>query len=170
MIDEIMGVDYKYCPYCGQETYEQDARYCPSCGKAYPNANISPDNRNKNVYPYEVMPEECPLESRFNWGAFVFGFLWAVFNGMPWTILLWIIFGTVTVLLEDIVHSDIQIICTLVLSFIFGFWGNRWAWKYKKWKSVKQFKLVQRRWKQAGFIIVIGPFLILFIVFIIHGF
>ena len=67
-------------------------------------------------------------------------------------------------------HSDIQIICTLVLSFIFGFWGNRWAWKYKKWKSVKQFKLVQRRWKQAGFIIVIGPFLILFIVFIIHGF
>ena len=49
-----MGVDYKYCPYCGQETYEQGARYCPSCGKAYPNVNISPDNRNENSYSNEV--------------------------------------------------------------------------------------------------------------------
>ena len=53
-----MGVDYKYCPYCGQETYEQDARYCPSCGKAYPNVNISPDNRNENSYSNAGTPVE----------------------------------------------------------------------------------------------------------------
>ena len=95
-----MGVDYKYCPYCGQETYEQDARYCPSCGKAYPNVNISPDNRNENSYSNEVMPERPLKLLKFNWGAFCFSWLWAVFNGMPWMILwgmLWI-FGMVSVI------------------------------------------------------------------------
>ena len=175
-----MGVDYKYCPYCGQETYEQGARDCPSCGKAYPNVNISPDNRNENSYSNEVMSERPLKLLKFNWGAFCFSWLWAVFNGMPWMILC-ILFGAIMVSLEDTVHSDnriwfifVRVICVLTLSVIFGIFGNRWAWKYKKWKSVQHFEFVQKNWKQAGFIIVIGPFLLgiilLIVLLVIHGF
>ena len=46
--------------------------------------------------------------------------------------------------------------------------------KYKKWKSVQHFEFVQKNWKQAGFIIVIGPFLLgiilLIVLLVIHGF
>lgn len=67
-----------------------------------------------------------------------------------------------------------RVICVLTLSVIFGIFGNRWAWKYKKWKSVQHFEFVQKNWKQAGFIIVIGPFLLgiilLIVLLVIHGF
>lgn len=177
-----MGVDYKYCPYCGQETYEQDARYCPSCGKAYPNVNISPDNRNENSYSNEVMPERPLKLLKFNWGAFCFSWLWAVFNGMPWMILwgmLWIfggimvsVIGGPSLILKWFIL--VRVICVHTLSVIFGIFGNRWAWKYKKWKSVQHFEFVQKNWKQAGFIIVIGPFLLgiilLIVLLVIHEF
>ena len=95
--------------------------------------------------------------------------------------ILCILFGAIMVLLEDTVHSDIRIwfilvrvICVLTLSVIFGIFGNRWAWKYKKWESIQHFEFVQKNWKQAGFIIVIGPFLLgiilLIVLLVIHGF
>lgn len=54
----------------------------------------------KNSYSNEVMPERPLKLLKFNWGAFCFSWLWAVFNGMPWMILwgmLWI-FGMVSVI------------------------------------------------------------------------
>lgn len=153
-----MGVDYKHCPYCGQETYGKDARYCPSCGKPYPNINIFSDNWDKNNHSEEVRTE-CPLGlSKFNWGAFLFSWLWAIFNGMPWMIL-YILFVAIMVSLEDIVHANsrlwlilVRVIFGLTLSIVFGIFGNRWAWKHKKWKSIQHFESVQSRWKHWAFI------------------
>lgn len=77
------------------------------------------------------VPEEI---QGWNWGAFLLGPFWLVSNRV------WLGF--------------------LALVPIFGFWmaialgvkGNEWAWKSRRWQSIKQFKTHQKRWAIAGIV------------------
>lgn len=76
------------------------------------------------------------LES-FNWGAFFWSWIWALRYGI-WIGLLALIPGV-----------------GLIMRFILGFRGNRWAAQHNVITNMDQFLLVQRRWGLAGIIVFI---------------
>lgn len=76
-----------------------------------------------------VVPNEI---KGWNWGAFL----------MPW---LWPFTNQVWVGLFSYVPSMYW-----VMSLALGAKGNEWAWRSRKWRSIEQFKIHQRRWTIAG--------------------
>ncbi len=81
-----------------------------------------------------------PPEIRgWNWGAFFLNAAWGVFN------------GTYVALLA------IVPVLNVIMPFVLGAKGNRWAWQNKRWESVEQFKRVQRKWAIAGLVLFIVP-------------
>ena len=66
----------------------------------------------------------------WNWGAFFFNWIWGLFNGVYWPLVLFIIpFIPVVGQLG-----------TLIICIFLGAKGNEWAWKAKSWSSVEEFK------------------------------
>jgi hypothetical protein len=87
---------------------------------------------------------EIPLEiDRWNWAAFLLNWIWGIGNNT---------FLALLVFIPPL---------TLVMPFVLGFQGNRWAWQNKRWESVEHFKYVQRKWALAS-----GIFLLLALGFI----
>ncbi len=92
-------------------------------------------------YDSNNVPEEI---KGWNWGAFVFGWIWAVFNGIYWPILIGLI----------------PYVGGLIMCIVLGMNGNEMAWKNKRWDNVEHFKRVQHKWAMAclwyiGFILLI---------------
>ena len=85
--------------------------------------------------------EEIPRG--WNWGAFFLTWIWGVCNNV-WISLLCFV-----------------PLVGLVMCFILGAYGSKWAWKNKRWDSVEHFKRVQRKWAWWGFGIWVGCFIIL---------
>lgn len=76
--------------------------------------------------------------NRWSWGGFAFGWLWGVFNRVYWPLVIFIpLLGQ---------------IAALIIAFILGANGNRYAWdKYDG--TPEQFDDKQRKWKVAAFIV-----------------
>ena len=72
---------------------------------------------------------------RWNWGAFVFSWIWGLFN------------HTFIALLALIPYV------TVIVVVVLGLKGNEWAWRNKKWESVDQFHAAQRKWAVAAAIV-----------------
>jgi hypothetical protein len=90
----------------------------------------------------QVRAEPKPIPSeidRWNWGAFLLSWIWGVGN------------NTFIALL-----ALIPIVGQLVMPFVLGFNGSRWAWRNGRWDSVEHFKRVQRLWAIWGVIIWLG--------------
>jgi hypothetical protein len=84
-------------------------------------------------------PKPIPPEiDRWNWGAFLLNWIWGVGN------------NTFIALLTLIP------IVGLVMPFVLGAKGSRWAWRNGRWDSVEHFKRVQRLWAIWGVIIWFG--------------
>ena len=87
-----------------------------------------------------IEPKPIPPEiDRWNWGAFLLSWIWGVGN------------NTFIALL-----ALIPIVGQLVMPFVLGFNGSRWAWRNGRWDSVEHFKRVQRLWAIWGAIIWLG--------------
>jgi|HubBroStandDraft_6_1064221.scaffolds.fasta_scaffold236564_2 hypothetical protein len=87
-----------------------------------------------------VEPKPIPPEiDRWNWGAFLLSWIWGVGN------------NTFIAL-----FALIPIVGQLVMPFVLGFNGSRWAWRNGRWDSVEHFKRVQRLWAIWGAIIWLG--------------
>lgn len=84
----------------------------------------------------------------WSWGAFLWNWIWAIFNN-TWIGLLALIPGV-----------------NLVMIFVLGAKGREWAWKNKKWDSVEHFNRVQRKWSLWGIWLVIIGFVLAFLVFL----
>jgi hypothetical protein len=80
-----------------------------------------------------IMPYQIEYGG-WNWGAFLFGWIWALGNNLPGT----------TILLSFFIPY--------IMNFVLGAKGNKWAWQYKCWESIEHFQSVQRKWKVWGFI------------------
>ena len=86
---------------------------------------------------------KVPEEVRgWNWGAFLLNWIWAIGNSV------WI--GLLALL------PFIGFIIAIVL----GVKGSEWAWRSKRWDSLRHFKSTQRTWSIVGGIIVVVPFII----------
>ena len=90
---------------------------------------------------------EVPQEIHsWNWGAFFIPGLWCIPNRVWIGLIAW---------------SDLSLITIpftfgstwLIMAVILGVKGNEWAWKSRRWKSVRDFKRHQRLWAIAGFLI-----------------
>lgn len=76
-----------------------------------------------------MLPEEL---QGFNWGALMLSFVWGLAMKVPWT---WFnlipLFGS-------------------IFPFVMWVKGNEWAWQYRRWDSVEQFRRVQMKWTIWG--------------------
>jgi hypothetical protein len=79
-----------------------------------------------------------PELDRWNWGAFLLNWVWGVGN------------NTFIALLTLIPFVG------LVMPFVLGAKGSRWAWRNGRWDSVAHFKRVQRLWAIWGVVIWLG--------------
>lgn len=93
-------------------------------------------SENNSGQKQDVFP---PGVKGWSWGAFLFNWLWAIFN-KTW-------FG----LLAMVPYVG------FVVAIILGIRGRELAWKNKRWESVEHFNRVQRRWSMWGFIFLIIP-------------
>ncbi len=96
----------------------------------------------------------------WNWGAFFVPGVWCLTNHVWIGLLSWVDFSVVTTVFTFGMTWPI-------MAIILGVKGNEWAWKSRRWRSVKEFKRHQRLWAIAGFLIFI--ILLILIALIIVG-
>lgn len=77
--------------------------------------------------------------SKWNWGAFMFNWIWAISNGIYWPLLL--------ILLNFIPY--VGSIAAFGLCIYLGVKGTEMAWNAKTWPSWESFKETQHRWAVA---------------------
>ena len=83
-----------------------------------------------------IDPTVVPAEvDRWNWGAFLLNWIWGVGS------------NTFIALLTLVPLVGI------VMVFVLGAKGSRWAWRNGRWDSVEHFKRVQRQWAIWGIVI-----------------
>ncbi|MDR2774736.1 MAG: FHA domain-containing protein [Tannerella sp.] len=93
--------------------------------------------------------------SSWNWGAFYFGWLWGIFNGVYWPLL---------VLIPYVGWA-----AALIVNIVLGIKGNAWAWKGRYWKDINHFKRVQRSWAMWALYVFITLVVISITVFVLFS-
>jgi hypothetical protein len=102
----------------------------------------------------------------FNWGGFLWGWLWGICNGVYWT-LISIIFVIVCVFCafmteEGVMPRELSYAFLIITPFvdfvvriILGISGYQMAWKSKHYESAEKFVKIQKKWTKAGVILFI---------------
>lgn len=81
-------------------------------------------------------PAEIPAElDRWNWGAFLLNWIWGIGNSVFIALLMFVP------------------LVNIVMIFVLGARGSRWAWRNRAWRDAEHFRRVQRKWAIAGVII-----------------
>jgi len=81
-------------------------------------------------------PAEIPPElDRWNWGAFFLNWIWGIGN------------STFIALLALVPLVNI------VMIFVLGARGSRWAWQNGTWRDAEHFRRTQRNWAIAGLVV-----------------
>lgn len=80
-----------------------------------------------------VIPEEI---KGWNWGAFLLNWIWGIGNSTFIALLMFVP------------------IVNVVMMFVLGAKGNQWAWQNRTWRDVAHFKSTQRKWRNAGLILI----------------
>lgn len=134
------------CPHClTVNTYDKMA--CTACGKRLPWAvNVAPRpvvaaaplppvpvssswQNDSGTGAGAVLPDEL---KGWSWGAFLGYYLWCMSHRIWWGFLCFLPY----------------------LSFVFwivmGVKGNEWAWKYRRWENIEQFRKTQTAWIWGG--------------------
>lgn len=89
---------------------------------------------------------EVPLELKgWNWGAFSLTWLWGISNRVWISLIALIPFPLISI----------------AMMIILGIKGNEWAWQYRKWDSIEQFKKSQRKWKFWGIASLFAPIVLI---------
>ena len=90
-------------------------------------------------HPPPIPTTEIPAEiDRWNWGAFLLNWIWGIGNNTFIALLTFVSF------------------VGLLMPFVLGARGSRWAWRNGRWDSVAHFKRVQRLWAIWGLVIWLG--------------
>lgn len=107
------------------------------------------DNNPVDLVDSEASHENMQLD-KWNWGAFLLGWIWGVFNNVYWTLIALIPIP----------------LCALIVNIIVGIKGTRQAWENGNWKvaDYQRFKKKQHQWAVAGFI-VLGICILLTIIY-----
>lgn len=97
-----------------------------------------------------VVPDEI---KGWSWGAFLMNWIWGIGNSTFRALLVFVPF------------------VGLVMIFVLGAKGNEWAWRNRTWRDVEHFKSTQKKWRNAGIILVlvIMPMIIFLIINMMKG-
>ncbi|RWK00719.1 cytochrome c oxidase assembly factor Coa1 family protein [Mesorhizobium sp.] len=87
------------------------------------------------VQPLNQSAQIPPELDRWNWGAFLLNWIWGIGN------------NTFIALLALIPLVNI------VMIFVLGARGSRWAWRNGTWRDAEHFRRTQRNWAIAGLIV-----------------
>ena len=88
-----------------------------------------------------VVPPEL---KGWNWGAFLLNWIWGIGNS---TYIAFLMFVPLV---------------NIVMFFMLGAKGNEWAWRNRTWRDIEHFKQTQRKWRNAGLILLFVVFPLLF--------
>lgn len=88
--------------------------------------------------PHPAHPKEMELK-KWNWGAFFFGWIWGICNGVYWPLIL---------IITNFIPY-VGWIISLCAGVYLGIKGTELAWKAKKWNSWYSFERIQTKWAQA---------------------
>lgn len=85
----------------------------------------------------------------FNWGAFMFTWIWGIGNSAYLTLLCFVP------------------LLNLIWPFICGFKGNEWALNSGAFQTVEEFNAAQKTWNRAGIamFILMAVFILIYVVF-----
>jgi len=86
-------------------------------------------------------PAVLPNMPKWNWGAFLLTWIWALGHRMY-----------VIALIAFVATSGLGLLASLVM----GFLGNELAWKYRPFASYEEFQQVQSAWTKAGIIVAVA--------------
>lgn len=94
-----------------------------------------------------IQIEYPPIVDKWNWGAFSLSWLWGIFNGLYWPLII-IAFNFI---------PYIGFIISLCICFLLGNRGNEIAWRIARRKgvSVDYFTDLQTKWNVAGVFVTI---------------
>ena len=88
-------------------------------------------------------PAEIPPDlDRWNWGAFLLNWIWGIGNSVFIALLMFVP------------------LVNIVMIFVLGARGSRWAWRNRAWRDAEHFRKVQRKWAIAGVIVWVGTLLL----------
>ena len=136
------------CPECGS-TVSDRATSCPKCGtplapQATPSSQIPVQGFTQQVYSNvptrpALTPEQEEYVDKFHWGPFTFTWIWALCNNL-------VLYGLIGLVACIFTSGFAQ----LILWFVFGFKGNRWAWEKSKASTFDDFESTQDEWDKWG--------------------
>lgn len=92
-----------------------------------------------------VVPPEI---KGWNWGAFLLNWIWGIGNSTYIALLMFVP------------------LVNIFMFFILGAKGNEWAWRNRTWRNIEHFKQTQKKWRNAGLILL---FVVLPLFFILIG-
>ena len=99
----------------------------------------------------QVLPSEI---DRFNWGAFLFNWIWGIMHGKYITLLYF-------------PACLVPVVGPLLICIWFGICGNRWAWESRSWESVEKFNDCQKYWVRLWIVLFVLSIILLFKLFIL---
>ncbi|MFP4496691.1 MAG: hypothetical protein ACLFQV_00660 [Vulcanimicrobiota bacterium] len=138
----------KFCNGCGQELTKGDETYKLDVSETSYQATQSFDANLKRK-SYDLLGDSFPSGNDsnklvqvcgWNWGAFVFSWLWAAGNGM------------LDIALVSFLAILIIPLGFLVVPVLLGLKGNELLWKKVSYNSVEELKEKQRKWRLAAII------------------
>lgn len=101
-----------------------------------------PVNSNSQPEPISRTTSEVAPNLGWNWGAFFFNWLWGIFNGVYWPLLMLIPAGLSY-------RYPAASIVSFIMCVILGIYGNEMAWSNKYWRNATEFNETQRKWSIA---------------------
>lgn len=105
----------------------------------------------KNVVKKSKNLDEPECIGSFNFGAFFLTGIWGLFNGFWWLL---VVFIGLNAMNGDYIVEMGSAVVMIIIAFVFGFCGNKWAWKQCKGNcSISDFDKKQQRWSSWGGII-----------------
>ena len=138
--------------------------------------NLEEENFNENNLELDetgLDEDDIPAEVRkLNWGAFLWPFIWGLFNVKLTKVLAIIVINLIIVApvffmafsgmngdpsntpltMLSVALLILSPIINLVIMIVFLVKGNRWSWQDKNWESVEHFVAVQKKWTMGIFI------------------
>ncbi len=109
----------------------------------------------------QLQQEYPPIIEVWNWGAFSLSWIWGVFNGLYWPLII--------IVINFIPY--VGVIISLCICVLLGKNGNLYAWRKARQKgdTVEHFTFIQSKWNTAGQIGVVVFLLLLLVLLMIYA-
>lgn len=164
---DIIGV----CIHCGRSIcaeckVELDENiYCKPCAaNKYADkvqGEVTAQENTSGLGSSTIVPKEV-LE--WNWGAFFFGWIWAIGN-KAWIAVFLGLFAWISYIVATQFGSElVGVLIYVGMGVVLALKGSEWAWQNKSWDSIEHFKRTQRTWRNWGIVFTIVSFIIGFII------